>query len=495
MRKSRLWMIVFCMVFGVLSGCNSDGDAIGGDDNPDGDVDLEESEEEPAPDMPRALCGMPAYDLLPREEVGQTLSFEKDTLYDMTAEELSGMLDMVPDELADLLDFHYGVRLYRYSYTTQDKGQPVTASSFLAFPANSGVQKGQTFPLAMVFHGTTGYSDSCAPTHPDNFLEGPAYAAIIAAQGYIVVAPDYIGLNGFGEASTTPHGYTVGEQLAVGNWDALRAGEELFAKNEFADEAKPDGNIVMWGASQGGFAALFTELYGPYYAPEYEVAGIVADVPPIVLKPLAVIGVEVSGAPSVGLGGMLVTNRAWYGAPEDLHETFTNEEPYFFADNLEENIYYDGVCGEQPNKPSGDFDLRTMYTDDFREKVSAEDWDAVEPWSCYLTENSIVETSVQPLRYTPTLLVLSELDELVITEPMREGYDRLCENENQMWEYLECKNANHASGALWSLPEQFDWLKERLAGVPVDPGKICKRTDPVCCSGTPADQCEDIAEK
>ena len=459
----------------------------------DGDADQGESEAdaevEPTPILPIAACNMTPYDLLPRQDVGKALAFEKDSIFDISAETLGSM---IPNDYKFLTPFDYGVRVYRLRYTTQDKGKLVEATSFVAFPANSWTEDETKpdFPVALVLHGTTGYADSCAPTHPDNMLIGPAYAAIVASQGYIAVAPDYIGLNGFGEGSTTTHGYTVGEQLAIGNWDALRATEELMQKQEFKQEVKADGKYVIWGASQGGHAALFTELYGPYYAPEFEITAIVADVAPIVMLPLAVMGVETSNPTSAGLGAILVTNRAWYGAPEDLSEVFTNEEPYYFADNLEENIFFEGTCSEQPNMPPRDFDLTSMYTEDFKQKVLAENWDAIEPFSCYMREGSLVSSSVPPLRFTPTLMVYSEDDDLVVTGPMREGFDQLCEDGYQM-EYLECANAGHSDGALWSLPEQFEWLRLRLEGVPVDSSKICNRGEPVCCSATPEGRCDE----
>ena len=473
-----------------------DGDVLEGDEDPEfleedqaeTETEIEAEIKEDPPFLPIAACNMEAYELLPREDVGRVLTFEKNLFYDIDGAALDAIL-------VDMADYPYlspvpnGVRVYRFRYTTQDKGKPVEATSYIAFPANSGIEEGRKFPMALVLHGTTGYADSCAPTAYD--LEGPIYAAIFASQGYIAIAPDYIGMNGFGEASTTTHGYTIGEQTAIGCWDALRAGEELLA-GEFAGDVEAEEKYVLWGASQGGHAALFTELFGPYYAPEYEVSAVVADVAPTVMLPLAKIAVEEPKHPAFGFFmAVLATNRAWYGAPEDLKGIFTNEEPYYFADNAEGLVFFDGKCGEQNLDPPipGGFDYRSIMIPEIQQKIRDEQWDEVEPWSCYMKENSLPTSSVPPLRYTPTLMVYSENDEIIIAEPMRTAYDQLCEMGYQL-EYLECANADHVAGALWSLPEQFDWMEARLEGQAIDGSKVCKRHEAVCCSATPEGECD-----
>lgn len=470
---------------------DDDGEAIA-----DGDNENAESEEEVevAPVLPVAACNMESYDLLPKQDVGDYLEYQRNIFFDLTDVALDAMIGETGYDY--LSPVPYGIKTYKFSYTTQDKGQLVEATAWISFPANSNVENGEEFPVALILHGTTGYADSCAPTRDDTI--GPVYAAVFASNGYIAIAPDYIGLKGFGDPSTTTHGYTVGEQTAIGCWDALRAGEKLFdemLKDEMKEEEKiaANGKYVIWGASQGGHAALFTELYGPYYAPEYDISGVVAAVPPLTMLPLAKAGIEANSPPTFGTMAVMTTYRAWYEKPEDLTTVFTNESPYYLADNAESLVFFDGECGEQNIDPPipGDYDLREFFTEDFRQNVLAEDWDNIEPYSCYMKENSLLTSSVPPLRYTPTLVIFSEEDDLVVTAPMRDAFDDLCE-AGYNFEYLECQNAGHSEGGLWSIPEQFSWLEKRMEGHPIESSKMCVRTEPVCCSQTPEGKCDEV---
>ncbi|RJO67320.1 MAG: hypothetical protein C4523_09755 [Myxococcales bacterium] len=444
-----------------------------GDGDGDGDV-------EAAPPMPVALCGMESYELLPRAQVGALLAWEEYPLFDMTPATIDNLMEK--SGYTALSPVPYGGKAYRIRYTTQDKGESVEATAVVAVPANAEGIEDKSFPYALFLHGTTGFSDPCAPSRRD---DGPAQGVLLAALGFITVLPDYIGLAGFGEPSTAHHGYLVGEQTAIGSWDALRAAE-VFLSEQLADEVHANGQTVVWGGSQGGHAAMVTELYGPYYAPEYDVKAVVSLIPPLTLHPLAEAGLTTFSPPTVAFLAVLTTMRAWYGAPGSMAGVLTNTEPYFLAENAEEYVFVEEECNAGDDLEAST--LEEIYAAEFITAVRAGDWESLEPWNCYLSENDLTLTSVAPLRQTPTLAVFSELDDLVITAPQREAYDALCEAGYQM-EYIECTAAGHSEGAVWSLPEQLDWIRARLAGEPIATERLCTRGAPVCCSATPEEKC------
>ncbi len=72
----------------------------------------------PPPDLPAAACGMPGYDLLPA--LGEPISFDRIDAFDLPASELDIMVSL--SGFASLTPVPHGVQLFRFRYTTQDRG-------------------------------------------------------------------------------------------------------------------------------------------------------------------------------------------------------------------------------------------------------------------------------------------------------------------------------------------------------------------------------------
>lgn len=435
---------------------------------------------------PLAQCGQEPYRLLPESQMGILLDWEEVDYGRFPP----GLIDALlgGTDLASITPVPYGAQVYRYRYTTQDRGVAVEATAMLAVPTHANPSarsksRREELGWALYLHGTTGFSDPCAPSA---LPEGPALAALVASQGFVVVAPDYIGMNGFGAASTTTHGYDIGEQTAIGSWDALRAAQDLLGEAVRRLPYDVSDDVVIWGSSQGGHAALFTELYGPYYAPEFQVAGVVASIPPTDLKPLVKYGFQSLSGVTTLMASEMVANQAWYGSPDSLDGIFTNVAPYFMADNA-----YDYVFPQEECNPGDGLDgdsVDDLFEQEFIDRVLAEDWDALQPFTCFWEANSLRTSPVRPLRFTPTLMQYSEEDELVIMDLERPDFSRLC-SEGYRLQYLECAGASHTDGALWSITNQVNFAKDRLAGKPMNPADVCVVHEPVCCPGSPADVC------
>jgi uncharacterized membrane protein HdeD (DUF308 family)/alpha-beta hydrolase superfamily lysophospholipase len=189
-----------------------------------------------------------------------------DSFYDMPGD--------VPAEPGALLraesftrDIPEGARAWRILYTTtRDEGVPAVASALVVTPVEPS---GEPRPVIAWAHGTTGIARTCAPTVLEPGIGAGAFYNLdqILANGWVLVATDYVGLGTEG-----PHAYLIGQGEARSVLDAVRAAREL-------EEAQLSEQTVVWGHSQGGHAALWTGVVAPSYAPDVPLAGIAAFAP------------------------------------------------------------------------------------------------------------------------------------------------------------------------------------------------------------------------
>jgi hypothetical protein len=136
----------------------------------------------------------------------------------------------------------YGVSLYRVEYwTTAPGGRLALASGLVAFPRAAELRGVVSFQ-----HGTAS-ERSAAPSTPDP-NNGIVAAAVFAGHGYLLVAPDYLGLG----TSTEPHPYYHAESTANAVVDLLRASREVVAAAGF----RWPNALFLAGFSQGGHATL-----------------------------------------------------------------------------------------------------------------------------------------------------------------------------------------------------------------------------------------------
>ncbi len=158
-------------------------------------------------------------------------------------------------------------KAWRILYTTtRADGVPAVASALVVVPvtAPSG-----SSPVIALAHGTTGVDRSCAPSVlKDPFAAGAFFALdAVIAQGWAVVATDYVGLG-----TTGGHPYLVGEAEGRSVLDSVRAARQL-------TEATLGDQTVVWGHSQGGGAALWTGGLASTYASDVNVIGVAALAP------------------------------------------------------------------------------------------------------------------------------------------------------------------------------------------------------------------------
>jgi hypothetical protein len=164
-------------------------------------------------------------------------------------------------------------------YITRDPaGQPATASAAVFVPNGGAAQCSGERPVVLYAHGTTttrsfNLADVSRNTTTGAFnnaagSEGSLLLAMYAAQGFIVVAPNYLG---YDRSSLTYTPYLNAEASATDMVDGLRAAKaHLLA----ASPTKPSSKLFVTGYSQGGHVAMATQrALERDYTAEFTVTG------------------------------------------------------------------------------------------------------------------------------------------------------------------------------------------------------------------------------
>jgi dienelactone hydrolase len=138
-------------------------------------------------------------------------------------------------------------------HTVGARDEPTTASAALLVPSGGAPACQGPRPVLVYAHGTRTdrNSDLARLDDPANG-EGLAVALTFAAQGFLVVAPNYAGY----DTSTLPyHPYLVADQQSKDAIDALAAARSTLP----ATGASAGSALFVTGYSQGGYVALATE--------------------------------------------------------------------------------------------------------------------------------------------------------------------------------------------------------------------------------------------
>ena len=149
-----------------------------------------------------------------------------------------------------------GVDFYYLQYNTVGgQGEATTASGALMVPTGTGAQCSGGRPIVLYAHGTnTDRSLNMADiTNPSN-TEGALIAAMFAAQGYIVVAPNYAG---YDSSTLVYHPYLNADQQSKDMIDALSAARTALP-HTLTTSTSDGGKLFITGYSQGGHVAMAT---------------------------------------------------------------------------------------------------------------------------------------------------------------------------------------------------------------------------------------------
>jgi len=126
-------------------------------------------------------------------------------------------------------------------YVTRDPtGAPAHASTAVMVPAGTDAACTGERPVVVYTHGTTTTKSKNMASSSDS--EAQLVLAMYAAQGYIVVAPNYLG---YDRSSLTWHPYLNAEASAIDVVDGLRAAKLHLAT--LAGGARPSARLLVTG--------------------------------------------------------------------------------------------------------------------------------------------------------------------------------------------------------------------------------------------------------
>ena len=175
---------------------------------------------------------------------------------------------LVTDSVADEY-IKYEVTCYRLTYSSVYEGDSITTTALMLVPDNAEDTK-----LCVYMHGTIIPIDELTAKQqmPSNYFNStrPSGGEVatcglpLAASGFTVVMPDYIG---FGPTANKEHPFVYYPELHYANIDALRA-----MRNALKISADEPQLVWLGGYSQGGGAALSLHYYiQKYYSKEFKV--------------------------------------------------------------------------------------------------------------------------------------------------------------------------------------------------------------------------------
>ncbi len=155
---------------------------------------------------------------------------------------------------------------YRVLYRTElPDGTPRVSSGMLFVPTTPAPKGGRN--IVSWAHPTVGMGDQCAPSRYTDPLLMMAWLQGMLNQGWIVTATDYAGLGTEGSEY-----YLIGQNEAIDSINAVRMARAF-------PGATASTRYGVFGHSQGGHAALWAGSYGPTYAPELNLVGVVGSAP------------------------------------------------------------------------------------------------------------------------------------------------------------------------------------------------------------------------
>lgn len=157
------------------------------------------------------------------------------------------------------------IKIEKVSYRTVGAaGERTNATAALMLPSGDSADCQGDRPVLLYAHGTTtdkGY-DFAQVGNVKNPAVGEAnlIAANFAAQGYIVVAPNYAG---YDESNLDYHPYLVAQQQSTDMVDALDSARSIIERKKRANDVNyskidDSGKLFIAGYSQGGYVTMAT---------------------------------------------------------------------------------------------------------------------------------------------------------------------------------------------------------------------------------------------
>lgn len=202
--------------------------------------------------------------------------------------------------------------------TVGGAGEAAEASAAIIVPSGAGASCRGARPVLLYAHATS-LEKAFDMADLKNNAEARLVAAMFAAQGFIVVAPNYAG---YARTTLAYHPYLNAEQQGADMVDALRAARASFG----AIAAVDSGKLFATGYSQGGHVALATQRAMQALNGEFKLAAVAGMSGPYALTQFG--DTQFAGAPRIGvtaflpmlIGAAQRSGAGLYGAASELFE-------------------------------------------------------------------------------------------------------------------------------------------------------------------------------
>ena len=329
----------------------------------------------------------------------------------------------------------FGTTAWRVIYHSRDlAGRDIPVSGVVIVPNGPAPAGGRTV-LAWA-HPTTGSAQNCAPSLGKNPFEVIEGLHMMLAAGFAVAATDYPGMGVAGESA-----YLLGVPESNSVLDSVRAAQNIA-------DAHAGANVILWGHSQGGQAALFAAERATQYAPELHVKGVAVAAPAADLRALMTANLD-------DISGVTITS---YAVP--AYETAYASRPD--ASQIDDILTPAGAAAT-PSMNS--FCLLTQtakihaIATPLIGKYVTSDPSTTEPWQTLLAENSAGGSPIN----VPIFVGQGLSDKLVDPAASGEFVAGLCAKGEHV-SYLAYPGIDHALAAYASLPALALWLAAVGAG-------------------------------
>ncbi len=325
----------------------------------------------------------------------------------------------------------------RVMYHSRDgSGHDRAVTGLITYP-NSRAPRGG-WPVVAWDHGTSGMSQSCAPSRAGGAV--PSFGV-----DGVSVATDYLGLGPDGEI----HPYLNRQTEAQATIDIVRAARNI-------PDAHASSKWVVVGDSQGGHASLSTGEIAPHYAPELQLVGTVAVAPGSQLS-------QVFPGDNPILNDV-VTVMALYGA--QVTDPKINPSDFLTPDATGVATVIKTSCVTQ----IADFLLK-VYSKDGGKIFKIDPIDTARGRAWLLAnEVGLVKTK------SPILVIGGNQDAIVVPARIHSLMSQLCSIGDRAF-LDQIVDGNHGNEIVLGATEITSWLKGRLSGAPAPSSCSSKPTN------------------
>ena len=316
---------------------------------------------------------------------------------------------------------------WRIMYRTTDQaGDPAVATGVVITPLGEAPEHGRT--VLAWGHPTTGSAVDCAPSRGFDPFIGIEGMRPMLDRGYTVVATDYVGMGTPGIDS-----YLVGITAGNSVLDAVRAAQTI-------PESAAGSDVVLWGHSQGGQAALFAAERAAKYTPELTVRAVAVAAPAADLSALMETHLDDVSGVTIGSYAFQSFADVYADRGANLSEILTPEGRKILPEMNE-------LC------LLTHIDQLHTIAGPVVGKFVSQDPTKVEPWSTLLRENSAGNVAFD----APLFIAQGLDDQLVVPADTQRLVDRT-EQLGMDVTYHEVEIADHGTIAYLAVPALNTWL-------------------------------------